>query len=125
MKRTPEEKTQWRNKMRNLCKEVANLPNEKREQLAAQMHVTTCEGRTLSPFNQVFLMFQCSQPLTIVGGFKQWSKAGRIVKEGQHAAGYIYVPMLSKKDEAQAVVEDLRFLTVPVFDISQTQEIAI
>ena len=65
-----------------------------------------------------------AQPLTIIGGFRQWQKQGRKVRTGEHAAGYIYVPLIPKGaengEEPAIGADDVRFRMVPVFDVSQT-----
>jgi len=126
--RRPEEVQEWRAHMREIAGKVAKLSDAERAELAARAPVTTCEGHTLSTYNQVFLAYQSAMSLTLVAGFRQWLKAGRAVKQGQHAAGYIYVPMVAKaksgNPETTADPDDLRFRLVPVFDVTQTQEIA-
>jgi len=120
-KYTEEERAAWREKMRQLAQTVRELPQEEQEKLAAQYGTVTCEGHALSPFNCIFLANQTGRILAIVGGCRQWGKAGRKVVKGEKAAGYIYVPM------GQEVKEDgeegrMKFRLVPVFDVSQTEE---
>jgi hypothetical protein len=131
MKRTEEERKAWAQKMRALVKQVGDLSATERADIAARCMVTTCEGHPLSVFNNAFLACQTDAPLTIVGGFRQWSKAGRAVRSGEHAAGYIYVPLNSQKNDDAADAgeegrdgqrERLRFRLVPVFDVAQTDE---
>jgi hypothetical protein len=120
------EKKEWMNKMKSLVKQVANLSPEAKAEFSKKAPILTCEGRVLSGFNQIFLQMQSPVDLTIVAGYRQWKKASRFVSKGQKAAGYIYVPMLPKKKDDAAVTvdpEDVRFLLVPVFDISQTEEL--
>jgi len=51
------------------------------------------------------------------------------VRQGEKAAGYIYVPLGTSKtaedneDAAEGKRESLRFTLVPVFDVTQTQEL--
>ncbi len=121
---TPEEKKQWHQKMNGLIKTVSALTPEKREEMAKRMPIVTSEGHPISPYNACFLSMQTELTLTIVGGFRQWKRTGRQVTGGQSAAGYIYVPMKKKKDAQDITEEKLRFRLVPVFDISQTEEMA-
>ena len=120
--RTDAEKQAWRDKMRGFVNKVGSLTPEQRSELAQRMPITTCEGHSLTAFNQVFLSMQTDIPLTVIAGFRQWKKANRQVSQGQHAAGYIYVPMGSKKDD-ELTDEDIHFRLVPVFDVSQTEAI--
>ena len=126
--RRPEEVKEWRARMREVAGKVAKLSDAERAEMAARAPVTTCEGHALSTYNQVFLAFQSAMSLTLVAGFRQWLKAGRSVRAGEHAAGYIYVPMTAKaksgEPETVADPDDIRFRLVPVFDVTQTQEIA-
>ncbi len=125
---TDDEKKAWRERMRGLVKQVAGMTPEARATMAAKMPIITCEGHALSVFNQCFLMFQSgSATLTVIGGFRQWKKTGRAVKEGSRSIGYIYVPMVPKqngKEEEAGEPEDVRFRLVPVFDVSQTDELS-
>jgi hypothetical protein len=111
--------------MRNLCKKVSDLAPEQREELAKKFPISTCEGRTLSVFNQCFLQMQSESTLTLVGGFKQWKKVGRVVRKGEHSAGSIFVPLGKKKEEEVDPEDDsVKFILVSMFDITQTEEIS-
>ena len=73
--------------------------------------------------NQALLYFQAEgNPLSVVGGFQQWQKYGRVVRRGEH--GYlIAVPANIKKSEAEQDSDDPEyFIYKSVFDISQTTE---
>ena len=126
MKRTPEEVAAWKSKMRQLAKRVEAIPEGDRESLAAKYGTVTAEGHHLSAYNSVFLAMQAGRPLLQVGGFRQWKKVGRMVSKGQHAAGYMYVPMKRRNgdDQTGETEEKVRFRLVPVFDIAQTEEVA-
>ena len=74
--------------------------------------------------NQALLYFQAEgNPLSVVAGFKQWQKYGRVVSKGQR--GYlIAVPANNKKsDEGSDSDDPTFFLWKAVFDISQTEEL--
>ncbi len=120
-----EEKKAWHERMGVLIKQVGELSPEQREEIARRMLIVTCEGHPISGYNHCFLSMQSNLNITIIGGFRQWQAAGRQVSPGQKAAGYIYVPMKKKKDGKDITEEKLRFRLVPVFDISQTEEIAV
>jgi len=120
------EKQAWRAKMRGFVDQVSQLSPEQRQALSQRMPITTCEGHPLSVFNQCFLAMQSPLSLTIVAGFQQWKKSGRMVSEGQHAPGYIYVPIgkIKKDEDLDKESERVHFRLVPVFDISQTEVFA-
>ena len=131
--RAQEEKTAWKDKMYGFVKQIRALSQEDRETLSNKMPVTTCEGHALSVYNQCMLAMQSKTPLTIIGGFNQWKKSGRKVSSGQHTIGYIYVPMIqkTKNDEPKEISglrvhmdKEVRFRLIPVFDVSQTEELA-
>lgn len=115
---------------RQMAREISKLSADDRAAIASRFPaIVTIEGRTLSPTNSVLVIRQ-SQGATVVGGFKQWIKAGRAVRKGERAAAYIFVPSTRKgtvnwmtgerDDEAEQTV----FIMAPVFDVSQTEELA-
>ena len=126
MKRTPEEIAAWKSKLRKLAARVEQLSGDERAAMAAKYGTVTAEGHRLSAYNAVFLAVQAGRPLAQVGGFRQWKKAGRMVAKGEHAAGYIYVPIKRRDADGDEVAEEkLRFRLVPVFDISQTEAMEV
>jgi hypothetical protein len=125
MKRQPTEQQKAaaaarRERFRQMAKQVAAMTDEQRGQIVSNIGaVPTCEGRALSVFNSCLILSQCSAA-SMVGGFKQWIKAGRAVKKGEHGLG-IWIPMVGKSEEDEA--GELYFNMGTVFDISQTQEL--
>ena len=128
---TPEQQAQAearRAKFRKLANEIAHMTPDKRAALAATLPVVaTIEGRTLSPTNTMLVVMQCPSA-TIVGGFKQWLKAGRAVRRGQHGIS-IWVPIGKPKTGDTGAGEtygddEPRFICGTVFDVSQTEAIA-
>ena len=127
MKRTQEEKTLWKSRMTDLASTVRQMSSAEREELALRIGIVTCEGRTLSAYNQCFLAAQANgAPYpSMVGGCRQWGVVGRRVTQGNHAVGYIYVPIGEKsesEDPEEIATKPVRFRLVPVFDVSQTEE---
>lgn len=117
-----------RERFRALVKQVAAMPDEQRAQLVRQAGaVVTCEGRALSPTNSMLCLMQIPG-VSMVGGFRQWLKAGRCVCKGQHGAS-IWVPVggravESATSDTPAGDDDKPgFVVGTVFDVSQTQEI--
>jgi hypothetical protein len=116
-------------KFRALVKQVAALSDEQRAALVMQAGaVVTCEGRALSPRNTILLFYQLPG-VSVVGGFRQWIKAGRAVRKGQHG-GTISIPLGSRSGDGSAEVpagegdgESMHFGTATVFDIAQTDEL--
>lgn len=135
MKKTPtvEQKAavaERRAKFRALVARIAKMTDEEKIALTSGMLVTV-EGHTLSFKNQLLVALQLPGA-SVVAGFRQWIRAGRCVKNGQHGA-VIWIYTGSKETEAgcepsDAEVENggsMRFVTGTVFDISQTEEIGV
>jgi len=115
-----------RAKFRTLAKQLSALPAAKRAEIAAKLPaIATIEGRTLSTVNMCLVAAQFPTA-TIVGGFRQWLKAGRAVRKGEHGIS-LWVPAGTRKadgEQAETVTGDkVRFLAGVVFDVSQTEEI--
>ena len=125
--RTEEEKRQWREKMSGLAKRIAGMTPEERGAMARKYPIITCEGRALSFHNNCMLLFQSPVTPTMVAGFRQWKKADRQVRKGEHSIGVIYVPLGEKDKETglstPATGEDIRFALVAMFDITQTEPV--
>jgi hypothetical protein len=124
-----------RERFKGICRQIAGMPETERAGLVDQAGaVVTCEGRALSPRNTMLLFLQ-RPGVSVVGGFRQWLKVGRVVKRGEKSAciwipsgrgpgaesggaeGEVSVAALAEAGEGKA-----RFLTGHVFDISQTEE---
>ena len=116
-----ETREERRARLREIASQVAKMSDEQRAALAARVSITTIEGRSLSMHNQCLLAYQIPSA-TIVGGFKQWIKAGRAVMKGQHGS-VIWVPIGRKDKETGEIQERTGFVLGNVFDVSQTQEI--
>jgi hypothetical protein len=134
-----------RERFHALVKQIAATTDEERAQIVEKTGaVVTCEGRALSPVNTCLLLTQMPNA-SVVGGFRQWLKAGRCVKKGQHGA-MIWVPiarmqnaeckMQNEEEEPDAAAGESEsahsadatsrsrshFIIGTVFDISQTAE---
>jgi hypothetical protein len=130
---TPEQKAKAadrRAKFRALWKKVADMPEADRLALSARVGIVNVEGRPLSVGNQCLIALQCPGA-TVVGGFRQWLRQGRVVRKGEHGH-MIWVPTArGKQEEPEAISEeggeseggDVRFLVGTVFDIGQTEEL--
>ena len=131
---TTEPKQTTREKARAVAGQLAKMTDEERAQLAARAPgLVTCEGHPITVNNTMLLVLQSGrEDLTMIGGFRQWKKAGRSVMRGQHSIGSIMVPMNGRKrqdadesaDEESGKPERMHFRFVPMFDISQTEELA-
>lgn len=120
-----------REKARHLAKQIAGMSEEQKAQWLARVPVLTMEGRPISGKNHMLVAMQC-ETATMVGGFRQWLAAGRAVRKGETAL-YIFAPGGRGKAEASApssaepgaaaegAAESVRFIMVPVFDVSQTE----
>ena len=102
------------------------MSEEQQQAIAEKFGIMTVEGHPLTPYNQCFLVSQSEINFTIIGGFQQWKKAGRVVRKGEHGS-LILVPSKPKVEEDSDILqddEDVRFFSATVFDITQTLEIA-
>lgn len=127
-----------RERFKTLCKKLAAMSDGERAQLTSAIGaVVTCEGRALSLTNTLLLLLQRGRNgVSMVGGFRQWKKAGRYVRKGESGNG-IWIPTGARKSEMPALegsemsLRELaeagesgssrRFLVGTVFDISQTE----
>jgi hypothetical protein len=114
-----------RERFKAYYKQVKALSEGERERLASRVQVHSIEGRSLSVHNQCLLALQ-SPGCTIVGGFRQWLKAGRVVQKGESGL-MIWIPRFRNKGDTPAgqAPEDTGvegFIVGTVFDIGQTEE---
>jgi len=110
-------------KIIRIRKTLSEMSEEQRQAIADKYGIVTVEGHLLTPHNQCFLVAQSEINFTVVGGFQQWKKSGRIVRKGEHGV-LILVPSKTNSDENPEIVsdgEDVRFFSATVFDISQTE----
>src|SRR3990167_7978100 len=124
---TPEQKQaahERRQRFHAMAKTIADMPEAQRNDLAARMLcLSTVEGRALSFHNTCMIAYQ-NPGATMVGGFRQWIKAGRAVRKGEHGL-MIWVPIIPSEEAAEAdpkTADDTRFIVGTVFDVAQTQE---
>lgn len=113
-------------KIIKIRKALSEMSEEQRQAVADKFGIVTVEGHLLTPHNQCFLVAQSEINFTIVGGFQQWKKTGRIVRKGEHGF-LIFVPSKGKKEDKPEMIsadEDVHFFTATVFDISQTNLLA-
>lgn len=125
---TEQQKLEYREKKKSriqtIRKTLSEMTEEQRTQLIEKFGiVTTIEGHPLTAHNTCFLYAQTEKPVTIIGGFQQWLKAGRIVKKGEHSL-LIFVPSQKGKEKQPADENDVFFFTANVFDITQTEIIS-
>lgn len=101
------------------------MTKEELEKLKQRSNILTCEGKPISVRNHVLVELQAeteNMTVKMIGGFKQWLKTNRVVKKGEKAKLSILIPCgMTKSEEGDT---DPRFFKwVPMFDISQTEEI--
>lgn len=121
-KATPEQKAQAaerRQRIKALSKTIAAMSESDRLNLAMRINIMTCEGHPLSPFNACLMISQKSDA-TLVGGFQQWRRVGRKVMKGAHGLA-LWIPKKPREQEDSEEPNEMRFLLVTVFDVSQTE----
>lgn len=131
---TPEQRARMeerRQRFKAIVKQVANMSDVERVQLAAKMPaIVNPEGHALSLFNTCLVAKQC-ETATIVGGFKQWLAHGRCVRKGEHGLMIWFPARKTAKGEAEQPSnqeaeqgESTRFYVATVFDVGQTEPLA-
>lgn len=118
-----------RENLRSVSKKIAKMDSKDQAVLASPMaNVVRINGEPLSLRNQCLLSVQSKEPCTMVGGYDQWIKAGRIVNKGEKGMG-IRVPCQPREDaeEDDEEQEDgskkrMYFTFGFVFDIRQTRK---
>lgn len=109
-----------RDRFKRFARQLADMTEAERLEMAGTVGVRNCEGHALSQTNTLLAMFQFPK-VTVVGGFRQWIANGRAVRKGEHGI-MIWVPTANRTGTVSD--SDVRFLTANVFDISQTDELA-
>ena len=119
---------QRREAFRSLASKVAAMPEAERAELSQRLPLVTVEGHALSCFNACLVAMQ-RPTASIVGGFAQWIKAGRVVRKGEHGLA-LWVPLKPGKreddrhgDTPGAGAKRMGFIMGTVFDVSQTDEL--
>ena len=106
-----------------LAKRLKAMTEEQKIDFIAQYGaIVTVEGHALSRNNTCLLIFQMNGTVpTVVGGYRQWQRAGRQVQKGEHGS-IIWFPRIQGKTEEDPG-ELQGFMLATVFDISQTKEL--
>ena len=121
----PYQRQEKKEKIIRIRKTLSEMSEEQRQTIADRFGIVTVEGHLLTPHNQCFLVAQSEINFTVVGGFQQWIKAGRIVRKGEHGF-LILVPSKTNQGQNSEMIsddEDVHFFSATVFDISQTEVI--
>ncbi|UFX42091.1 ssDNA-binding domain-containing protein [Bradyrhizobium sp. 41S5] len=119
-------------KAAQLARQIANMTEEQKALWLQRAPILTADARPISGKNHMLAAMQC-EGATMLGGFNQWLAAGRAVRKGESAI-YIFAPSGRRATAeasaapsadgaaAEAAAESVRFILVPVFDVSQTDE---
>lgn len=109
-------------KFSELAKALAELTEDQKIDLIMKHNIVNVDGHALSGTNTILLIMQQNGTIpTVVGGYRQWQKAGRQVQKGEHGM-MLWYPSSKKKEDDEGE-EETQFFVGTVFDISQTQEI--
>jgi hypothetical protein len=118
--KTTTDKQEKMQRLRAYAKRIKTMtPDALRAMIRQAGAILTIEGNALSDKNTALIIMQ-RQTATVVGGYQQWRKAGRMVRKGERGAS-IFIPCRRKAGDDDG--EELFFATATVFDISQTAEI--
>lgn len=118
-----EQSQERRAKVKAFAKVISAMSAEKKAEFDQHFY-HTIEGHTLSGRNQILLAMQGVKSST-VGGFQQWKRAGRQVRQGEHGAS-ICIPLGTPKldDETSRDPDSIRFGYAIVFGIDQTEDLS-
>lgn len=117
-----------RAKVREFVKAITGLSAEEREVVARQYPIFLLGDeergtRPASPCNQILVGYQ-KPDATMVGGYQQWIAHGRRVRTGETSL-LIWRPIFPGKEKEGAETDEKKFILVNVFDVSQTEPIAV
>ena len=105
-----------------LAKALKGMDEEAKLNFVSERLIHNVDEKQMSVNNTILMLMQRPDNIpTVVGGFKQWLKAGRCVQKGEHGM-MIWYPS-SRKKEADDTEEETRFFVGTVFDIAQTAEL--
>ena len=108
-------------KMRELAESFSRLDESQRLEVSRKMgEIRTIEGNPLSLRNTYLLIVQRPK-VSLVGGFQQWRKAGRIVRKGEKSLLILCPATRKNKEGKEEGKDDIFFIGGNVFDISQTE----
>lgn len=116
-----------RTAFREIARKVGAMGPQEREALAARVALRTVEGHALSVHNSCLIWSQ-RPSATVVAGFRQWKRAGRVVQKGEKGLA-LWVPVGQRADdpnrepgEVSSADQQPGFIMGTVFDVSQTAE---
>ena len=113
-----------RQKVKELRKYLAGLNVVQRQEIADKYGIVTVEGHRLSIVNMCLLVSQCPG-VTVVGGYRQWLRAGRQVRKGEHGH-IIWFPAGRKDDDGNIESgQEIKYYLATVFDVSQTDPVEV
>lgn len=113
-------------KMSGIRERLANLTEDQKAAIVARGIIGTVEGRTLSVRNTMLCYLQSDgRAPTVVGGYRQWLKAGRQVKKGEHGVTILFPSIGKPKNSETKETTDIYFMAATVFDISQTEPVVL
>ena len=110
-------------KVSQLAKQLKAMTESQKADFVGKVGaIVTIEGHALSRNNTCLLLLQQNGTVpTVVGGYRQWQRAGRQVCKNQHGS-IIWFPRIQGRTEEDPG-ELQGFMLATVFDISQTKEI--
>ncbi len=108
-----------KDKIKQLRTFLGSMNESQRQAFASKYGIVSIEGHSYSLVNQCLIAFQCPVA-SVCGGYQQFKKAGRQVKQGEHGM-VIFYPSVRQDD--QTGEDDINFFCATIFDISQTYEI--
>ena len=108
-------------KLTSFINDLAKETDEARISEVMQNYFKFCSSFYRYSVSNQFFIYLAKPDATFVAGFHDWLKKKRFVKKGEKGIPILAPCMVKIKDEDENVIDNqLRFKTVYVFDISQT-----
>jgi len=117
----PNSPSELNKKLTSFIKDLASETDEARISEVMKNYLTFCSSFYRYSVANQFFIFLFKPDATFVAGFNDWLKRKRYVKKGEKGIPILAPCQVKIKDDDDNVIgQELRFKTVYVFDISQT-----
>jgi len=120
--KNPNHPSQLNKKLTSFINDLAKETDEARISEVMQNYFKFCSTFYRYSVANQFFIYLTKPDATFVAGYTDWLKKHRFVKKGEKGIPILAPCMVKVKDEEDKVIDNiLRFKTVYVFDVSQTE----